>query len=529
MAYHADLNNVYRFIIVINTRKINFLILLLGLICYNLRMVLPSYSFIFIFLPIVTILYWIVNFRKLYTCGKLILLAASVCFYALLTPGIKGLAALAISVVFCYIIANYGLRRPLGEPVRKLLLAVGVIANIGLLIYCRYLAYIEELLGQAGVGSFTFKAIVVPVGISYFTFSQIAYLVDTYRDPSISYSFLDYSLFVTFFPKISVGPIALCSEMIPQFNEEGRKQINYDNMAKGFYRFTLGLAKKLLLADNLGKFVDIGYANIINMTSGDAILIVLSYTLQIFFDFSGYCDLASGMCLMLGMDLCENFDAPYRSLSIVEFWKRWHITLTRFFRNYLYIPLGGNRKGKFRTYLNNMLIFLISGLWHGAATHFVLWGALHGVGMIISRLISKVTEKIPRFIRWFATFAFVNIAWVFFRAESVTMALELLEKVFTGGFKALNASLIAACIPTEFQLIQWLILKAAPEATFTSGCIIWILLVAVGLYFSTFAKTTRERCDAFVASRKKIAVTVLLFVWSVLSLSEVAEFIYVNF
>ncbi len=492
-------------------------------------MVLPSYSFIFIFLPIVTILYWIVNFRKLYTLGKVILLVSSFVFYAMLTPGIKGLAALVLSVVLCYIIANFGLRKDFSSPVRKLLLSAGVILNIALLVYCRYLAYIEELLAQAGVSSFTFKAIVVPVGISYFTFSQIAYLVDTYRDPGISYSLLDYALFVSFFPKISVGPIALTTEMIPQFNDAARKQIDYDKMAKGLYRFTLGLSKKLLLADNLGKFVDIGYSNLTNLSSGDAILVILSYTLQIFFDFSGYCDLASGMCMMLGLDLCENFDAPYRSLSIAEFWKRWHISLTRFFTRYVYIPLGGNRKGKVRTYINTMIIFLVSGLWHGAATHFVLWGALHGAGMCISKLASAVTLKIPKFIRWFITFAFVNIAWVFFRADSTKIALDLLGRMFTGGFKSLNASLIAACIPTEFQLIQWLILKAAPNATFISGCIIWILLVAIGIYFATLSKTTRERCEAFAASRKKIAVTVTLFVWSVLSLSEVAEFIYVNF
>ncbi len=492
-------------------------------------MVLPSYSFIFIFLPIVTILYWIVNSRNLYTLGKVILLTASLVFYALLTPGIKGLAALLLSIIVCYVIATYALSRPLKDGIRKLFLSAGIVLNIALLMYCKYLSYAQELLSEAGAGSFTLTAIVVPVGISYFTFSQIAFLVDTYRDPGIRYSLLDYALFVSFFPKISVGPIALTTEMIPQFNDPARKSIDYDKMAKGFYRFTLGLSKKLLLADNLGKFVNIGYANIPNLSSGDALLVILSYTFQIFFDFSGYCDLASGLCLMLGFDLCENFDAPYKSLSIREFWARWHITLTRFFRNYLYIPLGGNRKGKVRTYINNLFIFLVSGLWHGAATHFVLWGAIHGVGMVISKLISKFTDKIPKAIRWFLTFAFVNIAWVFFRADDVKMAVDLLERLFTAGFTALNSALIAACIPTEFQLIQWIILKIEPDATFYSGCAIWIILVGIAMYFSVFAKTVRARCDEFAASKKKAAVTVMLFVWSVLSLSEVAEFIYVNF
>ena len=492
-------------------------------------MILPSYSFIFIFLPVTIILYMIANSRNLFTLGKIILLVSSLVFYGLLTPGIKGLCALIASVAFCYIIATFGLTKDISQASRKLLLAVGIIVNIAFLVYCKYLSYIGHLIEQAGGSSFSFEAIVVPVGISYFTFSQIAYLVDTYRDPGIRYSFIDYALFVSFFPKITVGPIALTTEMIPQFNDSIRKRIDYDCMAKGFYRFTLGLAKKLLLADNLGKFADIGYANIPNLGTSNAILVILSYTLQIYFDFSGYCDLASGICLMLGLDLCENFDGPYRSLSISEFWKRWHISLTRFFRNYLYIPMGGNRKGKIRTYFNNMFIFLISGLWHGAATHFVLWGAVHGVGIITDKIISPVTKKVPKAIRWFLTFTFVNLAWVLFRADDTVIAMDMFKQLFTGGFIPLNSSLIAACIPTEFQLLQWIILKVAPDLTYYSGCAIWIVLVAIGIYFSAFSKTVRERCDNFVASRKKVAITVILFTWSVLSLSEVAEFIYVNF
>ena len=492
-------------------------------------MILPSYSFIFIFLPATIILYMVVNSRGYYTLGKIILLISSLFFYALLAPGPKGLCALILSIAICYAIATYGLGRVRSSSLRKVFLAAGVSVNIAGLIYCRYLSYIEQLIEDAGGASFTFKSIVVPVGISYFTFSQIAYLVDTYRDPEIKYSLLDYTLFVSFFPKITVGPIALTTELIPQFNDSLRKRADYDRMAKGLYRFTLGLAKKLLLADNLGKFVDIGYANIANLGTFDSLLVILSYTLQIYFDFSGYCDLASGICNMIGLDLCENFDGPYHSLSINEFWKRWHISLTRFFRQYLYIPMGGNRKGKVRTYFNNLFIFFISGLWHGAATHFVLWGMIHGVGIIISKLISKLTVKLPKAIRWILTFSFVSAAWVFFRADNTTVALDMLSRLFTGGLIPLNSSLIAACIPTEFQLLQWIILKLAPDFTFYSGCSIWVFLVAIAMYFAAFSKTTAQRCAEFVACRKRIIITVILFTWSVLSLSEVAEFIYVNF
>ena len=492
-------------------------------------MILPSYSFIFIFLPATAILYWVANSRKLYTLGKIILLAGSLLFYGMLTPGIKGLTALIICAAFCYVISTFGIARASSPALRKTLLSVGVTASILFLIYCRYLAYIDQLITQAGGAGFTFEAIVVPVGISYLTFSQIAYLVDTYRDPSLKYSFLDYMLFISFFPKVSVGPIALTTELIPQFNDTLRKNIDYDKMAVGFYRFTLGLAKKLLIADNLGAYVDLGYQNIANLHSPDALLVIVSYTLQLYFDFSGYCDLASGMCLMLGLDLCENFDGPYHSLSIREFWKRWHISLTRFFRNYVYIPMGGNRKGKVRTYFNNLFIFIVSGLWHGAATHFVLWGAVHGVGMIISKLISPVTEKIPKFIRWFLTFTFVSFAWVLFRAGDTTVAMDMFRQLFTGGIAPLNNGIIAGCVPTECQFLQWLVLMAAPDLTFVSGCAIWIGLVAAALYFSAFAKTMKQRCDGFVATKGKVLITVILFTWSVLSLSEVAEFLYVNF
>ena len=492
-------------------------------------MVLPSYSFIFIFLPVVVILYWLANMRGLYRAGKMILLFSSLSFYAMLTPGIKGLAALLLSASICYIIATFGIRKCGSGTSKKTLLILGIVINIAFLIYCKYLTYIQVLMGKTEGTDLFYKAVVVPVGISYFTFSQIAYLVDTYRDTDLYYSYFDYLLFISFFPKISVGPIALTTDLIPQFNDVVRKKIDYDNMAKGFYRFTLGLSKKLLLADNLGTFSDMGYANIANLSSGDALLVILSYTLQIYFDFSGYCDLASGICLMFGLDLCENFDGPYRSLSISEFWKRWHISLTTFFRNYLYIPMGGNRKGKIRTYVNNMIIFLISGLWHGAATHFVLWGMLHGIGIIASRLISPVTKKLPKAVRWVLTFSFVNLAWVFFRADSTEMALDILKRLFTTGFGPLNSSLIAACIPTECQLLQWLILKASPDLTFYSGCAIWIGLVVLGIFLSAFSKTAAERCKDFKASGIKVATTVILFTWSVLSLSEVAEFIYVNF
>ena len=490
-------------------------------------MILPSYSFVFIFLPIAIIGYYILNNYRQYTAGKSLLLVASLIFYY--SMGYKGFIVLIASSCLCYLLATFGFKSSVSTSIQKLLLVLGLIVNIGLLLYCKYLGYFELLLNKYSGSNLTFTAFVIPVGISYFTFSQISFIVDSYKNNDIKYSPIDYLLYVTFFPKITVGPITTASEFIPQFNDLSLKSPNYSNLSKGFMRFTLGMAKKLIIADNLGTFVDLCYLNIEALGTTNALLAILSYTLQIYFDFSGYCDIAIGICQMLNLDLIDNFDAPYRALSIADFWKRWHISLTRFFRNYVYIPLGGNRKGKVRTYVNTMIIFLISGLWHGAATTFVVWGAIHGVGSVISKIISPVTKKIPKFIRWFVTFCFVNLAWVFFRAPDITTALAIFKQLFTGGLIPIDINIIASCIPTEGQLIQWIVLQYAPSLTYYSGCAIMIILIVAGLLLCTVGKTAKEQAESFIASRGRIAITVILFVWSILSLSQVTEFIYVNF
>lgn len=488
---------------------------------------LASYSFIFIFLPIVIIGWFFLNSKGFTRVAKLLLLAASLYFYT--TMGIKGLIAIVASIIFCYLIGTFAFSLSVPSFLRKVFLCLGIIINVASLLYCKYLLYFETLLNNHCGTNLTFTAIVIPVGISYYTFSQIAFLVDSYKNPDEKYSFLDYSLFVIFFPKITVGPIALSSEMIPQFNDPLKGKINYENLSKGLYSFVFGLAKKLLIADSLAPFVDLGYLNVGNMGTTNALLVIVSYTMQIYFDFSGYCDMAIGICRMMNFDLPDNFDAPYRALSIAEFWKRWHITLTRFFRNYVYIPLGGNRKGKVRTYLNNFLIFFLSGLWHGANTTFVLWGVIHGIGSIISKMISGFTVKLPKWLRWFVTFSFVNLAWVYFRAPDVATANAMIKQLFTGGLIPVNITMVASTIPPEGDLIQWIVLKLNPAATYYTGSAILIFIMAFAVFASTCMKTTSERVKEFTPSKPKLAVCVLLLIWSVLSLSEVAQFIYVNF
>lgn len=219
--------------------------------------------------------------------------------------------------------------------------------------------------------SFELKNLLLPLGISFFTFQQLSFVIDNYKENIKEYSFRQYALFVVFFPQLIAGPIVLNNETIPQFEDKDKKKLSYENFAKGLMAFAFGLAKKVLIADSLENIVNYGFYNISGLGATNAIFVMLSYTMQIYFDFSGYCDMATGIAKMFNIDLPINFNSTYKSLSVTEFWKRWHITLSKFLRTYIYFPLGGNRKGTIRTYINLFIVFLVSGLWHGANYTFI--------------------------------------------------------------------------------------------------------------------------------------------------------------
>lgn len=497
-----------------------------GLLHYNCLMTFNSYSFILIFLPIC-----VIGYNLLKKCGrewlpKVFLLAMSLIFYGFGNK--KALLILLVSLCLNYLISIL-LRKNLNAAIAKIILGAGIVIDLAALIYFKYLTFFGGILNSIFKTAFTFESLLIPLGISFYTFSQIAYLVDCYRDSSLHVSFLDYAVFVTFFPKITVGPIALCTDMIREINETIRNRFDYERLSKGLIGLSFGLAKKVLIADNLSKYVDFGYSHIEVLGSTNAAIVMLAYTLQIYFDFSGYCDIARSICLMLGFDLPVNFNSPYRALSITDFWKRWHITLTNFFRRYLYIPLGGNRKGKFRTYLNNFLIFLISGLWHGANLTFLIWGAIHGIGIIISKLIGGFTKKLPVAVRFIITFIFINLSWVVFRAPDINTALTFYKELFTGGLVPVNIEFIAASTPSMCNIIQWLILEFTSINTYWSGLVIIMALLLFSLYASIFMKNTDERIETFKPSGRLIAACTVLLILSILSLSEVSKFIYVNF
>lgn len=372
----------------------------------------------------------------------------------------------------------------------------------------------------------------VPLGISFFTFTQIAFLVEAYRGTMNRTSLADYGVYVTFFPKILQGPIMLPEEMQGQIEAAVKKKtVNWEEVYRGFALFIMGLAKKVLLADTMGKAVEHGYTNLSALHTTDAWILMLSYTLQLYFDFSGYCDMAMGVSEMMGFSLPLNFHSPYRADNIIEFWKRWHMTLTGFFTRYLYIPLGGNRKGTGRTYLNILLVFLISGIWHGMGITFVIWGFLHGILNVITRWWQEKRGKKKKgtfghLLSVALTFLYVNVAWVFFRAESISQALTVLKKLISFDFATINRNFAKCFWMDEF----WYMIKVLKLDGYTwSDYLLMFVMLIVSLLIVFLSKTAVEISRKMRPTVINTVILAGLLIWCVLTFSEVSSFLYVNF
>lgn len=396
-------------------------------------MLFHSYEFIFFFLPITLFIYFWLNKKRLTQASKAWLVFASLFFYSwwniIYLPLILGsiLFNFAVGSTITKMGDNVSIKQRIS---RKSLLAFGIISNIMLLAYFKYMDFFitntNTLLGT----HWDLMHIILPLGISFFTFTQIAYLVDAYRNEVKEMDYLNYTLFVTFFPHLLAGPILHHKEMMPQFDAIRAKVIDYRNIAKGLFLFSIGLFKKVVIADTFAQWANAGFETTQALNLIEAWATSLSYTFQLYFDFSGYTDMALGVALMFNIALPINFNSPYKALNIQDFWRRWHITLSRFLRDYIYIPLGGNRNGEFRTYSNLFTVFLIGGLWHGASWMFVIWGALHGFAIVLHRAWQQFGFKMNTILAWFITFNFINITWIFFRAENWLKAKAILLGMF---------------------------------------------------------------------------------------------------
>ncbi len=536
-------------------------------------MLFNSYAFVLAFMPAFLLLFFV--FRKAsynspglkWVC-KWIIAAGSLLFYV--PFGWKNLTVLAVSVAVNFLAARIivdslpgcrdehkdsgnGRKSSLGKSVA----AVAIIANVASLLF------------------FKFSGLFFPVAISFYTFNQISLLVDIYKGETDELTLSDYLAYILFFPKLLQGPLMgynsfkkeLEIALVPSVDspatagvkriKPGADQVDtvcryglYEGIMRGLFLFSMGLFKKVILADTFGKAVDYGFENIVSLGSLEAFLIAVFYSFQLYFDFSGYCDMASGVSMMMGFSLPVNFDSPYKAVNIVDFWKRWHITLTGFFTKYVYIPLGGNRKGAARMYMNFMIVFLLSGLWHGNGWNFILWGAMHGVLFVITRAVMRIRKKsgasdheaapdkgkqskrstvfgrIATATGVLLTFMYVTAAWVFFRAPSIADGAALLGRIFTGGRKA-----IATQLSASFQLDElWYVIKVTPlmKLDLVWELCLWLFLFgsAAMIFFAPGALEISRKCRIGLGTT---VATAVLLVWSIVSFAGVSTFLYMNF
>ncbi len=479
--------------------------------CYNIEkpirplrtpLLFNSYEFIFAFLPITFFIYFFLLQKRFIIGAKGFLVFASLFFYS--WWNIAYLPLILSSMLF-----NYLLGSALNTPNRlskKRVLSLGIFTNLALLGYFKYADFFIENFNHLTGKELPLLHLALPLAISFFTFQQIAYLVDSYRGETKEYDFLNYALFVTFFPQLIAGPIVHHAEMMPQFASKWNLAKKYKNIALGIFIFSIGLFKKVVIADTFSIWATNGFdkAETLNLIEGWATS--LSYTFQLYFDFSGYTDMAIGIALLFNIKLPINFNSPYKSISIQDFWRRWHITLSNFLRDYIYIPLGGNRKGEFRTYTNLIITFLLGGLWHGAGWTFVFWGFLHGVALVVHRLWKKLNIKVNTLLAWFITFNFINITWVFFRAKEWNDAIKVLKAMFFGELVT-NDIWLSNIYADKYLMLQ--------------------LALAGGLVF--LAKNSMELQKKFAINNYTLTFIVLLLVSSFLNLSGVHEFLYFNF
>ena len=422
-------------------------------------MLFNSYTFLFVFLPVTFFGFFQIG-RYNRPLAALWLFAASLFFYGWWNPAYVGL--LLGSIFFNYAVGmTLAKEHAQGRVQRKKwVLGLGIAANLGLLGYYKYANFFVESADVALNLGWHIDPIILPLGISFFTFTQIAFLVDAYRGEVKEANFIHYGLFVTYFPHLIAGPVLHHKEMMPQFALPATYRVNWENLSIGLTIFSIGLFKKVVLADGVAPFAgpvfataaDGGTLSFLEAWGG-----ALAYTFQLYFDFSGYSDMAIGISRLFGVKLPLNFNSPYKAVNIIEFWRRWHVTLSRFLRDYLYFALGGNRKGPARRYFNLLATMLLGGLWHGAGWTFIMWGALHGLYLVINHAWHQIRKALGhdlgrstgpgRFVGMTLTFVVVIIGWVFFRAGNFDAALSILRGM--AGLNGVNLS------GSWFGLFHW--------------------------------------------------------------------------
>lgn len=460
-------------------------------------MVFSTPIFLFLFLPAVLVLNYIIP-KKYIAAKNVVLLIASLFFYAWGEP--KNVLLMLLSIAVNYVCGLLLGRFDSDEKKRKVVLWASVVFNLGLLFFFKYFSFVTGGL---------FPVIKLPIGISFFTFQIMSYTIDVYRrSVEPQKSLLKLALYISLFPQLIAGPIVRYIDVEKQLTY---RECTAEKTARGMIRFSMGLAKKVIVSNTVAAICDGIFGSTNTVPAFTAWVGVICYALQIYFDFSGYSDMAIGMGHMLGFDFLENFNYPYVSCSVQEFWRRWHISLSSWFRDYLYIPLGGNRRGKVRTYINLIIVFACTGLWHGASFSFIVWGLWHGLFLVIERLgFKKVLDKLPKFIGWIYTMLVVLVGWVFFRADTLSAAMKYLGEMFSfsGGVAngmaqfdnlsfIITVIALVLCTPV-YQLVKGKLEKTegGKKAAFVIGAVL-----ATGLFILSVIFLTGSGYNPFIYFR----------------------------
>lgn len=471
-------------------------------------MLFNSFIFVLLFLPVAVTGYFILNAHKRYTLAKWFIICMSLWFYGYYEW--KYLVFIVADIFANYLIYRLLIKGRCVKP----LLVLGIAANIGALAFYKYSP----------------REILIPLALSFITFQQISFLVDAYREELGYINFEDYCFYISFFPKLLSGPIILSKDFFTQTDAPNRMTVNWGNIYTGIWLFVLGMAKKVLLADVLAKAVDFGFSMFMYVDGFSTFMAVILYSFQLLFDFSGYCDMARGIGYMFNIDIPVNFLSPYKATNVSDFWERWHITLTKFFTKYLYIPLGGSRRGTVRTYINIMIVFLVSGAWHGDGITFIIWGAFHGIGSICSRIINMNRKShnfkgISNVLSVILTFLYVSFAWLFFRADSLISAIEMIRHIVSGGISFVCREMTDYFMPS---IVGYGANYLKMNVSIVSA-VCFLVYFAICIYLAFFSKSLCEMEKSVAPTVKKTVALAALLVICMVNFSEVSQFLYFDF
>ncbi len=484
-------------------------------------MLFQTYEYLFLLLPASLAVFFFLNRKRQLALGSFWLLASSLFFYGYWKIQYVPLLLASIAV-------NYGFSRLLSNlPPEKIIrpgrwiLGVAIGLDLAVLGYFKYADFFVENLNAITAQEFQALNVILPLAISYFSFQQIGYLVDSWRGETRDHTFLEYTVFVSFFPQLIVGPIVNHKDVIHQFRSLRGKIPNYRNLATGSFLTSVGLFKKVIFADYLGRYAERGFSDLEQLSTLEAWMTSLAGNFQIYFDFSGYTDMAIGAALMFNIRLPDNFRSPYAATNIQEHWRRWHITLSRFFLTYVYIPLGGSKKGESLKMFLILCIFLLSGIWHGAGWTFVFWGFLHGLGLVSFKLWEKVGIDLPPVLAWLINFNFVNITRVFFRSATFEDALDLLRRMVGIGATETPTKELFESARSLFEIHGDWFLWSFP------GAVVLLLtgLLAVKICFKDSSALERD----YEPTPRFVLATIAFAVLALLTRNETREFLYFQF